>query len=78
MYTLQDAKSVPTEDLKRVLQCCIEENVEYMRGSLHVRAVLSSESRTELVLIENGILNVKINIEEILNEHVGQFVVNMG
>lgn len=39
---------------------------------------ISSESRIELVFIENGSLISVRYVEEIFNEHVGLFMVNLG
>lgn len=36
------------------------------------------KSRMELVAIENGSLNALSNVEEILSEHDGLFLVNLG
>lgn len=63
---------------ERYKQACIEEKVAYGGGSILVWAGISSESRTELVLIENGTLNAERYVEEILNEHVGPFMSSMG
>lgn len=63
---------------ERFQQACIEEKVAYGGGSVHVWAGISAESRTELVLIENGTLTARRYVEEILNEYVGPFMANMG
>lgn len=63
---------------ERFKQACIEEKVAYVGGSVLVWAGISSESRTELVIIENGSLTSVRYVEEILNDHVGPFMVNLG
>lgn len=62
---------------ERFNQECIEEKVAYGGGSVQVWAGISSEDRTELVLIENGTLNSERYVREILNEHVGPFMARM-
>lgn len=63
---------------ERFKQACIEQKVSYGAGSVLVWAGISSESRIELVLMENGTLNGERYMEEILNEHVNPFMVSMG
>lgn len=63
---------------ERYIQGCIEEKVAYGGGSVHVWAGISSESRTELVVIENGTLTAERYVIEILNDHVGPFLMDMG
>ncbi|KAL0822490.1 hypothetical protein ABMA28_004544 [Loxostege sticticalis] len=63
---------------ERYRQACFEEKVPFGGGSIMVWAGISSESRTELVVIENGSLTAPRYVKEILNEHVGPFLVNMG
>lgn len=63
---------------ERFMQACIEEKVAYGGGSVLVWAGISAESRTELVLIENGTLNGVRYMDEILNEHVGPFMARLG
>ncbi|RVE44324.1 hypothetical protein evm_011048 [Chilo suppressalis] len=63
---------------ERFKQACIEEKVAYGGGSALVWAGISSESRTELVFIEQGSLTSERYVEEILNEHVDPFMVNLG
>lgn len=49
----------------------------YGGGSVQIWAGISAEGRTELVLIENGTLNAERFMQEILNEHVGPFMIRM-
>lgn len=63
---------------ERFKQACIEEKVPYGGGSVLVWAGISSASRTELVLIENGTLTSERYVEEILNEYAGPFMINLG
>lgn len=62
----------------RFKQACIEEKVAYGCGYVLVWARISSESRTELVFIENGSLTSVRYVEENLNEHAGPFMFNLG
>ncbi|CAB3255379.1 unnamed protein product [Arctia plantaginis] len=62
---------------ERFHQVCVEEKVAYGGGSVQVWAGISTEARTELVLIQNGTLNAERYVEEILNEHVGPFMARM-
>ena len=63
---------------ERFNQACIEEKVPYGGGSVLVWAGISFESRTELVLIENGSLTSVRYVENILNEYVGPFMATLG
>ncbi|CAB3230083.1 unnamed protein product [Arctia plantaginis] len=73
-WTLDDWSRKTRE---RFHQACVEEKVAYGGGSVQVWAGISTEARTELVLIQNGTLNAERYAEEILNEHVGPFMARM-
>ena len=62
----------------RYHQACFEEKVPFGGGSVMVWPGISSEDRTELVIIENGSLTAVRHVEEVLNEHADPFLVNMG
>ncbi|KAL0881938.1 hypothetical protein ABMA27_001695 [Loxostege sticticalis] len=66
-----------SDDSSYYRQACFEEKVPFGGGSIMVWAGISAESRAELVVIENGSLTAPRYVEEILNEHVGPFLVNM-
>lgn len=78
LYTHDGRQRVYRRPGERYYQACIEEKVPYGGGSVHVWAGISSESRTELVVIENGTLTAERYVNEIINEYVGPFLVNMG
>ncbi|CAH2086760.1 unnamed protein product [Euphydryas editha] len=78
LYTHEGSKRVYRRPGELYKQSCIKENLPYGGGSVHVRAGISSERRTELVMIENGISTGERYITEILNDNVCPFFVNMG
>lgn len=78
LFTHDGKRRVYRRPGERYRQACFEEKVPFGGGSIMVWAGISSESRTELVIIENGSLTAPRYVEEILNEHVGPFLVNMG
>lgn len=78
LYASDGRRRVYRRPGERFIPACFEEKVAFGGGSVMVWAGISSESRTELVLIENGSLTSARYVEEILNEHVGPYLVNMG
>lgn len=78
LYKHDGRKKVYRRPGERYNQACMEEKIPYGGGSVHVWAGISSESRTELVVIENGTLTARRYVTEILNEYVGPFLVEMG
>ncbi|KAL0832328.1 hypothetical protein ABMA28_001763 [Loxostege sticticalis] len=83
LFTNDGRRRVYRRPGERYCQACFEEKVPFDGGSIMVWAGISAESRAELVVIENGSLPSKNwepsprYEEEILNEHVGPFLVNM-
>lgn len=78
LYAHDGQRRVYRRSGERFIPACFEEIVAFGGGSITVWAGISSESRTELVLIENGTLTSARYVEEILNEHVGPYLINMG
>lgn len=63
---------------ERFAQCCISPRVPYGGGSIMVWAGVSSNERTELVLILNGAMTADRYINECLAEHVVPFAHYIG
>lgn len=55
---------------ERYAQCNISERVSFQGGSIMVWGGITLESRTELVIIENGSLNAARYVTDILEQHV--------
>lgn len=78
LYHHDGRKRVYRRPGERFAQACFEEKVSHGGGTVHVWAGISAEGRTALVPIENGNLTAVRYIIEILNEHAGPFLANMG
>ncbi|CAG9138053.1 unnamed protein product [Plutella xylostella] len=78
LYHRDGRKRVYRQPGEHFSQVCFEEKVAHVGGSFRVRAGNSAEGRTALVPIENGNLTTVRYINEVLNEHAGPFLANMG
>lgn len=63
---------------ERFAECTITEIISYRGGSVMVWAGISADSRTEMIFVDNGALNARRYIEDILQEAVVPFAPLIG